>query len=52
MHFQREFMTRARMLRIMKTAAGRLATGTAKARSRLARLLIQQLIELVPKLRK
>ncbi len=44
-------MTRARMLRIMKTARALREQAGSEGESRLARLLIQQLIELMPELK-
>lgn len=44
-------MTRARMLRIMKTARALRAQARSDGELRLARLLIQQLIELMPELK-
>lgn len=44
-------MTRARMLRVMKTARALRAQARSEAESRLAKLLISQLIEIMPELR-
>lgn len=44
-------LTRARMLRVMKTARALRSQARSEAESRLARLLIGQLIEIMPELR-